>query len=131
MAEGIHIFSNGFEFRCWEERNCARCVKGSGPDQLPTCDLLAALFTDGLLDGLYQGQVLPETADRLGYTDEYLGVLGWPCKEREPGAPGQTPEPAPAQREMVKAGAAQLPGFEARQPGSTGGDGGAGDGGAS
>lgn len=101
-SRGIHLFSNGSEFECWEARNCARCVKESN------CDLLSALFTDGLAEGLYQGQVTPETAARLGYTDEYIGVLGWPCKERRADAE----PPTPAAREMRKAGADMLPGFD-------------------
>lgn len=114
--QGVHLFSNGFEFECWTERNCDRCVR------FPNCDLLAALFTDGLAEGMYQGQVTPETAERLGYTDEYIGVLGWPCKERQ----AQDAPPAPAAVEMVKAGAEMLPGFDATTPPTTGARGGGG-----
>jgi hypothetical protein len=105
-TEAVHLFSNGFEFECWRARNCDRCIKE------PTCDLYDALFSDGLQPGLYQGQVLPETAARLGYTDEYEGVLGWPCLERRPGAPGDAIEETPAAREVRKAGGVMLPGFE-------------------
>lgn len=108
---GVHLFSNGTEFEWWQARNCQRCVRES------SCNLYDALFTDGLLPGLYQGQVTSETAARLGYTDAYLGVLGWPCAERQADA-----EPvAPAAVEMVMAGADMLPGFEGAAPAVTGG----------
>jgi hypothetical protein len=108
--EGIHLFSNGTEFDIWESRNCSRCIKE------PTCDLLNKLFTDGLEDGLYQGQVLPETAARLGYSDEYQGQYGWPCAERQ----AQADPPPPAAREMRKAGGVMLPGFDAVPTADTG-----------
>ncbi len=101
---GVHLFSSGFEWDNWEARNCDRCVKQSD------CDLQDAFFLDSLDHGLPDGNVTLDTADRAGYSDEYIGVLGWPCKERttEPVAPSG---PAPAVVEMRKAGAAMLPGF--------------------
>jgi hypothetical protein len=109
MSEGIHLFSNGTEFEIWEHNNCSRCVKE------PTCDLLAALFTDGLAEGMYQGQVLPETAARLGYSEaEHGGRAGWLCKERQthdtqPPAE-QQPEPWPPP--AVEGEPVPLPGFD-------------------
>lgn len=102
MSDGIHLFSNGFEFECWTERNCDHCVK-----DIMTCDLVAALFDDSEIHGLPSGNVTTETAERLGYTDEYIGVLGWPCKERQTDAE----PPTPAAHEVRAAGAVMLPGF--------------------
>ena len=102
-TEAVHLFSNGTEFEIWEHNNCSRCVKE------PTCDLLAALFTDGLAEGLYQGQVFPETAARLGYSEaEHGGMAAWPCKERR--ASGETAPPA--QHEVARAGTPLLPGLD-------------------
>ncbi len=56
---------------------------------------------------MYQGQVFPETAERLGWSDEYIGVLGWPCKEKR----ADNEPPTPAAVEMRNAGATLLPGF--------------------
>lgn len=105
-TKGVHLFSNGFEHDCWDEANCCRCIKQ------PTCDLINRLFTDSIDHDLPNGNVTEETARRLGYTRDYLRVLGWPCAERQPGVPGEEPPPDPAAVEMRKAGAAALPGFE-------------------
>jgi hypothetical protein len=101
MSDGIHLFSNGFEGDCWQERNCDRCVKQDA------CDLQDALHQDSIIHDLPCGSVTLETASRLGYTDAYWNVLGWPCAERR----ADKEPPTPAATEMVKAGAGMLPGF--------------------
>ncbi len=110
-GEGVHIFSNGWEYDCWSSRNCDRCVKE------PSCDLIDALFTDSLVENLPNGSVKQETADRLGYKPEYIGVLRWPCAEIEQGLPGEqsVAPPKPAAHVMRDAGAMTLPGLEAGQ----------------
>src|SRR5688572_19600475 len=101
--KGIHLFSNGTEWDIWEARNCRHCIKE------PQCDLADAIFSDGVVTpGLYQGQVTPETAARLGYTDERVGILNSPCKERQADAA----PPTPAATQMKIAGAQPLPGFD-------------------
>lgn len=103
---GVHLFSNGFEFECWTEANCAQC-----PRDYLSCDLASALFDDSLTHDLPSGNVTEATAARLGYTEDFLGHLGWPCKERETVASWPDGVP-PAADEMAKAGATPLPGFD-------------------
>lgn len=102
QPKNIHLFSSGFEWDNWQARNCDRCIKN------PTCELQDAIFSDELIHDIPNGSVTPETAEALGYSDEYIGVLGWPCKERQTDAA----PPTPAAVEMKKAGVAQLPGFD-------------------
>jgi hypothetical protein len=103
MSEDIHLFSNGTEWDIWESRNCDRCVKQGA------CDLADAIFDDSIVHDLEHGDVLPETAARLGYSEaEHGGTVGWPCKERRADAEPTTT----AATEMVKSGADMLPGFE-------------------
>jgi hypothetical protein len=73
VSDPVYIFSNGFEYECWDEANCSRCVKE------PTCDLLRGGITDSFLTGTFT----QETADRMGYTPALSNTLGWPCNERE------------------------------------------------
>ncbi len=96
---GIHVFSNGTEFDIWEHNNSSRCVKE------PSCDILAALFMDGLEEGLYQGQVKPETAKRLGVPAD--GRERWWCLERQTETDEPTWPPPLIEGEPV-----QLPGFD-------------------
>lgn len=103
-TEGIHLFSNGFEFDVWQGVNCNGCVKQ------PTCDLYDAIFTDPLTHGVPHGSVTQETAELLGYTSGYLGVLRWPCKARQ--IQGHEHFPKPAAHEVSSAGGTMLPGME-------------------
>lgn len=101
-SKGIHLFSSGFEWDNFEARNCSKCVKE------PTCDLILAMFGGGVINDLPVGSVTAEVAERLGWSDEYIGVLGWPCKERQADAA----PPTPAATAMKQAGASMLPGFD-------------------
>jgi len=96
----VHIFSNGFEFECWFARNCDRCVKE------PTCDLLRG--DGGIVDSFLTGLFTQKAADRMGYSAECIGVLGWPCAEFSDVPTG----PKPAAHVMRDAGALTLPGLE-------------------
>lgn len=100
-TEGIHLFSNGFEWDHWQGRNCSRCVKR------PTCDLYDAIFTDSEMTDIPNGSVTTATAERLGYSNAYAGVLAWPCKERQ----AEDMPPRPAAHEVSSAGGIMLPGF--------------------
>jgi hypothetical protein len=71
MAERVYVFSNGFEFDCWQERNCDRCAKNR------SCDLFDAIMIGSAEDGL----VSQDISERMGYSDDLRFVLGWPCKE--------------------------------------------------
>lgn len=104
MAERIRLFANGFEFDCWDEKNCSRCVKASRDSESSSCDLFDAIGDAMWGDGTFH----PKIVQRFGWKDEYIGVLGWPCAEFQAEGPI---EPTPAAHEMAKAGAAQLPGF--------------------
>lgn len=101
MKGTVHIFSNGFEFRCWEAKNCDRCVKE------PSCEIIfgdGGIGTSFLGDGMFS----QEMADRMGYSAECIGVLGWTCAEFSDVPIG----PKPAAHVMRDAGALMLPGLE-------------------
>lgn len=106
--EGVHLFSNGSEFEWWTERNCTGCIV-----KIEDCKLINAMFDDPVLHDLPHGNVTQRTADRLGYSTEYLGVLGWPCKARKTVADPRPSEASKAMRDMRRTGAVELPGFEA------------------
>ncbi len=105
MSERIRLFSNGFEFDCWDETNCDRCVKAQWVDEPITCDLWVAINDAMVGDGTFA----PEIVSRFGWKEEYRAVLGWPCAEFQDEG---SVEPKPAAHEMADAGAAMLPGFE-------------------
>lgn len=94
----VHIFSNGFEFECWAEANCDRCVLWDNG-----CPL-----AEGIVDAFIHGSFASEIAARMGFRPELKAVLGWPCAERRETPPT---EAEIAVREMRANGAAMLPGF--------------------
>lgn len=73
-------FSSGDEFRRWVDQNCrAGCIKYSGPDKTPYCELDLALSLAYIRDG----QISQDIARRLGCLEP--GRLGYPspvCPER-------------------------------------------------
>ncbi len=101
MSERISLFSNGFEWDCWDEANCSRCVKAPREDERSECDLYDAI-TDAMVNG---GWFEPEIVTRFGWREDYRAVLGWPCAELQTEGPV---EPPPAADEMRRAGAAAL-----------------------
>ena len=68
-AERVPLFSNGYEFDVWYERNCEGCARET------KCDLLDAALIDG---GFTATQ-----AERAGYAPTSPPTLGWPCRERQ------------------------------------------------
>lgn len=107
-SEGVHLFSNGFEFDCWTERNCTGCIV-----KVDMCPLIGRMFDDSIKYGLPSGNVTARTAERLGYSTEYIGHLGWPCKARKTQPDPRPSEASPAMRDMRRTGATPLPGFDA------------------
>ena len=90
MSERVRIFSNGFEYEAWTERNCDRCPKAGA------CEIEEALSSACVLDGT----IAPEVAERLGYREDLRATLGWPCKERTAG-PTVPPEQLPLPAETI------------------------------
>lgn len=103
---GVHLFSSGSEFEWWTERNCAGCIV-----KIEDCRLISAMFDDPILHDLPHGNVTQRTADRLGYSTEYVGMAGWPCKARKAEASPRPTEASKAMRDMRRTGADGLPGF--------------------
>jgi hypothetical protein len=72
MPEPIRPWANGFEWDCWQERNCDRCSKNDA------CELQDAI----LIESAWDGVISEATAERVGYSGACFAVLGWPCRER-------------------------------------------------
>ena len=84
----MRLFSNGAEYRVWDDMNCCRCRKGwieLDKDNQPVkpgrygthleCELQEAISSASIDDGT----VSREIADRTGYVANRL----WRCKEFE------------------------------------------------
>lgn len=76
----IRPFYCGGQFGDWTGANCDRCTKGSHkqhPDELPKCELEAALVEAYVTDG----QIDKIIAERIGFDPN---KYNWNCTEWEP-----------------------------------------------
>lgn len=85
MEERVIPFSNGTEYQCWNDYNCARCKKynvdDSGMVVEPVCQI-----DEALLESMFgDGKISKEMADRMGLENrrsENGGFyLYWRCNE--------------------------------------------------
>ena len=64
------------------------------------------------MDAFITGLFTQRAADRMGYGEDCIGTLGWPCAEFSDKPPVRAPWPKPAAHVMRDAGALLLPGME-------------------
>jgi hypothetical protein len=111
MLERIRPFSNGFEWDCWQERNCEVCpLAYNERARRYDCEIQEALDLASIDDGTISAVI----ATKMGFPGDRSTRLGWPCahrlKVRDFGPSGI--QVLPIDQQLRAAGAPMLPGME-------------------